>query len=377
MAAENVRALVVDDAAFMRKALVEILSSHEGIEVVGVARHGREALEAIDELKPDVVTLDVDMPVMDGITTIKHIMVRGPVPVVMVSGLADEGHITFEALRLGAVDFFPKPSGTISRDMEEHGSGLARAVKAAAAVNPMGIVRARKKTEAAGIQESGSDKAIDPGPRHADQTAVQEPSCAVMILATHGAAGKLFRFLYAVPPSSRTVLHAAVDLPKRVLGSCSRQMTRFLGWSVAPLEAPPADSMQAGVCYLFRQSDTEAPGMEAGPADDGKGPDAPVQTVQKEAEQLMKSLSSRFKEGFMVAVLGGEEWESTAPFMEVLEQGGQIVALTPSECVMGALSDLLIRQGLAEEAPCEMEIWTKSRNFMRRSALKSAGQDQG
>lgn len=140
---ERIRALVVDDTAFMRKALVEILSSHEDIDVVGVARHGQEALEAVETLAPDVITLDVDMPVMDGLTTIKHLMVRKPRPVIMVSGMADQGKVTFEALRLGAVDFFQKPSGTISLDMKDAARELVQVVRIAARLNPGAIRRVR------------------------------------------------------------------------------------------------------------------------------------------------------------------------------------------------------------------------------------------
>ncbi|MEF3168306.1 MAG: response regulator [Deltaproteobacteria bacterium] len=141
--ARKIRVLVVDDTSFMRRALVEILSRDNEIEVAGVARHGLEALEAVAILDPDVITLDVDMPVMDGITAMKHIMVRYPKPVVMVSGLAHRSAITLDALRLGAVDFFPKPSGTISLDIHEQAESLARIVKIAAGVEPAQIRRAR------------------------------------------------------------------------------------------------------------------------------------------------------------------------------------------------------------------------------------------
>lgn len=117
--AEKIKVLVVDDASFMVKAVSEILNSDPDIEVVGSAKNGLQALEKIKELSPDVITLDVDMPIMDGIRTVRHIMLECPVPVVMLSSLFSNGTITFDALRLGVVDFLPKPSGAISQDIHK------------------------------------------------------------------------------------------------------------------------------------------------------------------------------------------------------------------------------------------------------------------
>ena len=145
MADKKIRVLIVDDADFMRKALTRILEADPDIEVVGYGKNGREGIEAIRELRPDVVTLDIDMPEMDGITALKHIMIKYPTPVVVVSALTHQGQITFESLRLGVVDFLPKPSGSVSRDMELQKEDLIRKVKIASAVDIEKVRRARIK----------------------------------------------------------------------------------------------------------------------------------------------------------------------------------------------------------------------------------------
>jgi len=130
---DKIRVLVVDDSAFMRKALREILESDPSIVVVGTARDGEDALEKLKNLAVDVVTLDINMPRMDGLTALKHIMLENPVPVLMVSSLTQEGaEITIKALELGAVDFVPKPSGTISLDIAKCKDEIIRKTKAAA-----------------------------------------------------------------------------------------------------------------------------------------------------------------------------------------------------------------------------------------------------
>ena len=112
--------LIVDDSTVLRKIIKEMFASDDQLQVVGEAEHGLKALELIPELKPDVVTLDVNMPVMDGLTTIKHIMIKCPTPVVMFSTLTGQGSLeTFETLRYGAVDFLQKPSQSSQRRPEK------------------------------------------------------------------------------------------------------------------------------------------------------------------------------------------------------------------------------------------------------------------
>lgn len=110
-----VKVLIVDDSAFMRNALSSMLSSDPEIQIVGKARDGIEAIEMVEKLRPDIVTMDVEMPRMDGITALKNIMEKNPVPVIMVSSLTTEGaKVTLDALDIGAVDFIPKNLSDLS-----------------------------------------------------------------------------------------------------------------------------------------------------------------------------------------------------------------------------------------------------------------------
>lgn len=134
--------LVVDDSAFMRKIITDILESDERISVIGTARNGRDALNKIQDLSPDVVTLDIEMPVMDGLTALKRIMDTKLLPVVMLSSLTKTGaENTVKAMELGAVDFIAKPSGSISLDIKKVESEIIEKVLTAAKanlVNPSG-----------------------------------------------------------------------------------------------------------------------------------------------------------------------------------------------------------------------------------------------
>ncbi|WNS79709.1 chemotaxis response regulator protein-glutamate methylesterase [Domibacillus sp. DTU_2020_1001157_1_SI_ALB_TIR_016] len=130
------RVLVVDDSAFMRKLISEFLSEHPQLEVIAFGRNGRDGVKKALELKPDVITLDVEMPEMDGLEALKAIMEKQPCPVVMLSSLTKEGtETTLKAIELGAVDFIAKPSGTISLDLHKIKDVLIEKVLGASKAN--------------------------------------------------------------------------------------------------------------------------------------------------------------------------------------------------------------------------------------------------
>ena len=130
-----IRILVVDDSAFMRKVLSDLFKGQPDFEVVDIARNGIEAVEKVKQFSPDVVTLDVEMPLMDGLTALEQIMAVKPTPVVMVSSLTKSGaDATIKALSLGAVDFVAKSAGAISR-IDEIEKDLLQKCRAAAGVS--------------------------------------------------------------------------------------------------------------------------------------------------------------------------------------------------------------------------------------------------
>jgi two-component system chemotaxis response regulator CheB len=133
--------LVVDDSAFMRKVVSEIVDSSDEFRVVGTARNGLDAIRKVHDLDPEVVTLDIVMPELDGIQTLGYIMSEAPRPVVMLSAAAEaEGdELTIRALELGAVDFVRKPSGQISLDLVSVRERLLEALRASLQVNLRGV----------------------------------------------------------------------------------------------------------------------------------------------------------------------------------------------------------------------------------------------
>ncbi len=132
-----IRILVVDDSSFFCQQLTQILNSDPSLKVVGIASNGREAIEKVSKIKPDIVTMDVEMPVMDGITAVKHIMSSTPVPILMLSSLTYEGaKLTLDALDAGAIDFHLKSYESLSATNTDSVKKLIEKVKTVAKSRP-------------------------------------------------------------------------------------------------------------------------------------------------------------------------------------------------------------------------------------------------
>lgn len=158
-----IRVLVVDDSSFMRTSLSYLLKSDTSIEVIGTAGDGRDAIEKVKELKPDVVLLDIEMPVMDGLTALSYIMAECPTPVVIISGHGEgDKRIAIKSLYHGAVDFIAKPGGVISYDIDKIKCEIIDRVKAAseADVQKISLKLPKESYQLRGVQERAGKEIV-------------------------------------------------------------------------------------------------------------------------------------------------------------------------------------------------------------------------
>ena len=163
---KQIRILVVDDSAFMRKALSIMLESDPDVKVVGTACDGQEGVEKARLLKPDLVTMDIEMPRMDGLTALREIMKSNPLPVMMVSSVTTEGaQTTLDALEIGAVDFIPKQMSYVSLDIVKIQEELLAKIK--------NIVR-RKGVLMARFRHAKTRAALKSGERRTSMTSYSE-----------------------------------------------------------------------------------------------------------------------------------------------------------------------------------------------------------
>lgn len=151
------KVLVVDDSAFMRKLISEMLAKHPQLEVIGIARNGKDAVAKVIELQPDVITMDIEMPLMNGLEAVKQIMEQQPTPIVMLSSTTETGaENTIIAMDYGAVDFVAKPGGAISLNLNEVEQEIVKKVVAASKVKISNLVK-RPYTVAETVQETNSE----------------------------------------------------------------------------------------------------------------------------------------------------------------------------------------------------------------------------
>lgn len=198
-----IRVLTADDSAMMRKMLKKILESDPDIQVIGAARDGEDVVAKAREIKPDVITMDINMPKLDGITALQYIVDEKICPVIMVSSLTQEGAMTtFEALELGAFDYVGKPGGNVSSDMEKVATELIEKVKAA--VDNRGRVRTRQR--AARVAPAVKTKT-----NIAPKTG--KPMKAVAMGISTGGPKVIYEVLPLIPPDINAALFLVQHMP--------------------------------------------------------------------------------------------------------------------------------------------------------------------
>lgn len=239
----RIKVLVVDDSALVRKILTELIGADPGMEVVGAAGDAYAAREMIKRLEPDVLTLDVEMPKMDGVTFLRNLMRLRPMPVVMVSSLTERGaDITLDALSLGAVDFLTKPRLDIAAKLAEYGDELRAKVRAAAGARLRS--QAGPTTPPRGVPPAYSADAVltRQAPLHFRTT-----ERIIAIGASTGGTEAIKDVLLGLPADAPGVL-IAQHIPKNFSEAFARRMNRLTQLNV--VEAQDGQQVLPGHAYV-------------------------------------------------------------------------------------------------------------------------------
>ena len=238
---ERVRVLVIDDSALVRKLMSTMLASDPDIDVVGTAADPLIAREKIKQLDPDVLTLDVEMPRMDGITFLENLMRLRPMPVVMVSSLTVEGaEVTLRALEMGAVDFFAKPDHDLATRFNESAREICEKVKLAARTRP----RARTTVRRLDVPPRLSADAVLP---RAQTAGSRGGSPIIAIGASTGGTEAVRVVLEAMPPDAPPIL-VTQHIPAAFSGPFAERMDRCSAMRVC--EAHDGQPIQTGHAYI-------------------------------------------------------------------------------------------------------------------------------
>lgn len=310
------RVVIVDDSNMIRKALKNIFSSDKTLNIVGEAADGKEALKIIKQTKPDVVTLDIQMPVMDGLTALKHMMIQCPTPTVMLSALTHEGaSVTFDTLKYGAVDFIAKPSSLMNQDIGSQVKEIIKKVHLASEV----MIESVKY-----IRSVGADK---------KQTDSSQTRCTrvVCLGAAEGGYGALLKIIpklsTKLPVAHLVMLHATpqhVDAFVHYLGKHS---------SMKIIRAKNGIVLEGATCYL-------ASGKEHLDLQSGKNgaclmkiKPAPHWSRKKSVNMLMFSVAEIFQNKSIGVILSGSGNDGAEGLQEINRVGGTSIVQNPATCL--------------------------------------------
>jgi two-component system chemotaxis response regulator CheB len=232
-----IKVLIADDSALMRRTLKNILETDAEMEVVAAARDGNDVVEKAREHRPDVITMDVNMPGQDGITALQYIVDEKICPVIMVSSLTQEGAVTtFEALELGAFDFIGKPGGTVSSDMNSVAGELINKIKLAASLKQNGkaaerLYRSRNKPEAK-LKASPTGKTVK----------------AVAMGISTGGPKVIYEVLPLLPPDLNAALFLVQHMPANFTPTYVRRLNESCRLEV--VEAQAGMKVEPGILYV-------------------------------------------------------------------------------------------------------------------------------
>jgi len=351
-----IKVLVVDDSALMRKLFATVLTVQAGFDV-RFARNGLEALDELERFGPDVVTLDVQMPHMDGLECLDRIMVQRPCPVVMVSSLTDEGaDATLQALALGAVDFVPKPDGAVSLRMDAFAPTLVGKIRAATHAKVRASLRLKERVQhriggavTVGRVPATARIAAERAPRlpRGDVPRSATGDGVVLVGTSTGGPPALEALLTGLPARFPWPIVIAQHMPEGFTGPLARRLDGLCEIRVVEASRPVA--LEAGCAYIGRggldivvaRRANALTAMSAAPHAD--------YLWHPSTDRLVRSAMSQLPASQLVGILmTGMGNDGADAMAELHAQGGRTIAESEETAVVWGMPGELVKAGGAD-----------------------------
>lgn len=350
---KRIRVLVVDDSAFMRKVLQTIIASDPQLEICGEARDGRDAVTQAEVLKPDVISMDINMPHMDGLQATEIIMSSNPRPILIVSSESREGaDVTLKALELGAIDFVAKPSGGIDLDMSSVKDELCRKLKMAAKVR---VVRTATRSKLQNEIASSSPR-VEPASKNGD-SGLQEVRAAVnaaaksagkfpivVLASSTGGPATLMNFMPYFPKDFPGAVILVQHMPGNFTAQFSKQLAEIS--KIRVKEAEAGEIIVPGQLYVcpgshhLRVSPTGRISLDDGPRIGGYRPCADL-TFESTAEY-----AGPMTIGVILTGMGNDGAKGV---QEIRAAGGHVIAQDESTAVIFGMPQEAIKTGAVDQ----------------------------
>ncbi|MBN1655114.1 MAG: chemotaxis-specific protein-glutamate methyltransferase CheB [Deltaproteobacteria bacterium] len=343
---KTLHVLVVDDSAINRRTIADMLVAIPNVEVVAKASDGDEALRLAGSLKPDLITLDLEMPRMDGFTFMRLLMASRPTPVIVISGYAAKENV-FRALELGAIDFIAKPQEGISENAEAIDEQLKRMVKMVRQLSPARFEPAKRKFIAPGATITGahtatvSKKVRLPEPR-------RTPNRLIVVAASTGGPTALLEVFARLPAEASAAIIVAQHMPERFTRTFAERLDRLSSFRVH--EAREIQTLEAGyglVCpggrsvEIFGDSETMMAKVVWPDASDRYAPSA---------DRLFSSAAKVAGDRVIAVVLTGMGDDGSRGVADVKKAGGTVLVEAEETAVIYGMPKAAQRTGRVDRS---------------------------
>jgi two-component system chemotaxis response regulator CheB len=337
-----IKLLIVDDSALMRRQLTALFEE-EGDFEIRVARNGKEAVTENHDFEPDVVTLDINMPEMDGLTALSMIMVERPVPVVMVSSLTEKGALaTFEALNLGAVDYVVKPGGTISLSIEAIRESVVGKVRAAAKARLKPARPSARRNARPGLRLTR--KPVAPPDAATFNVARTAGDGIVVIGVSTGGPRTLECILPGLPADFPWPILVAQHMPASFTLPFAQRMDSLCALNVVEASQPMV--LEAGTIYIAKGGADIKIVERAGRPTVIAAPENAQYLWHPSVEILGRTALETFKPERLVGVmLTGMGNDGADAFAEIKKRGGRTIAESEESAVVWGMPGELVSRG--------------------------------
>jgi two-component system chemotaxis response regulator CheB len=339
------KVLVVDDSSIIRQAIVAIINASDELQVVGEAANGYEALDLIARLDPDVVSLDVIMPRMSGLTTLKHIMIFHPTPVVMLSSLMQDGtDITFDALRYGAIDFISKPSNLSGNSLQMQAHGITQKVITAAKVKTSAIQYVR-------VQPKSSNFRLP-------KTTCQN---IVVLGVAEGGYGTLLKIIPRLKSHPETVYLVIFYETSAHIDGFIDYLNHYSQVMVTRLQNNT--QLETGVCYFSLGEEYVSIHGEQGHYT-AHVSRAPFSSRRGSIDMLMFSVAENVGKHSLGVILTGAGIDGAEGLEEIIRVGGGALIQAPVSCLYKGMVLSALNACEAERVVADTEMATEINYFL-------------
>jgi len=343
----TIRALIVDDSALIRKLLSDILSQDPNLRVVGTAFNGKDGLEKIKKLRPDVVLLDNVMPVLDGLKTLARIMKECPTPVVMISALGERAEeITLTAFEYGAVDVIQKPEGILSQSMSDIAEEICRNTRAAAKANLENLECMRNRE----LEEPDINKREKIEKHRSRKETTASVRNVLAIGASTGGPRALEKLIGSFPADIPAAVLVVQHMPAGFTASLSKRLDSKTALRVK--EAEEGDIIEEGTVLIapgdyhmevvqktVNDRKKEVAHLSCGPKELGSRPSV---------NALFRSIAPIYGSKIVSLVLTGMNCDGADGAEQVKKMGGKVIAEAQSSCVVYGMPKEIVRRKLAD-----------------------------